>query len=105
MIWLNILDSYDERAMGEHHSVESELCQVWSIRLEGIDMRSSRVPRATTAVADDKKVPRSVSENVYRTGSHLLQDASCAEDVTIEVSVATMPQSLLFTAVLFFSSQ
>lgn len=81
--------------MGDASTLKPDLCQVWSVGLEGLDMRSSRSRHAATQHGRGTfsgTVPSAAVASSVTMGSSLLRNASqvsysSPDDLTVEVSV------------------
>ncbi|CAM9181313.1 unnamed protein product, partial [Ectocarpus fasciculatus] len=86
---LTATNSYETRRMGDVPSAKPETCQVWSVALDGVGIRSSRryqpVPEEAVAPSPSTVVPP-------RAGSKLLRDGVVSlEEVTVEAWWPVVP--------------
>lgn len=80
-------NSYGTRRMGDVPSAKPETCQVWSISLDGVGIRSSRRYRPSPAAAVAPTPSRGSTVVPPRAGSKLLRDDGVSlGEVTVEVS-------------------
>lgn len=96
--------SYAERRAGDNCDSVLELCQIWSVKLDGVDLRSSRCERqgrnrgydpasnseVVTKASVGTGLGSSVGETTVTTGCRLLEESSSVGAVSVEVRTSTI---------------